>query len=234
MLQKVTFSILLLLLSSAVFAQTKMPTRFIELGVSTNSYKGDLSHSYSQWANGVHVGVLFNKKKRINGHLNLMIGSAVAQNPNYSFDDGSEPQPTPNKYARIRMYALNYDLHLNLYKKHNLIVYLYQGVGLVRFDPRDTENKKLQDQLKTRAQSESYSNIAFMLPNGLGAMYVFKPGIGVGFQAGWLNTMSDYIDNVSKWGDKTKNDNVLVYKMTVYIPFSPKEQPKLHTSPDSN
>lgn len=224
MLQKVTFSLLLLiLLSSAGFAQNTMPTRFIELGVSTNSYKGDLSHSYSQWANGVHVGILFNKKKRVNGHFNLMLGSAVAQNPNYSFDDGSEPQPTPNKYARIKMYAFNYDLHLNLYKKHNLIVYLYQGIGLVRFDPRDTDNKKLQDQLKTRAQGESYSNIAFMLPNGIGAMYVSKPGFAVGFQAGWLNTQSDYIDNVSKWGDRAKKDNVLVYKMTVSIPFSPKE-----------
>jgi hypothetical protein len=228
MLHKTTFFVLLLLFSSITsFAQDrKLPTRFVELGVSTNSYKGDLSHSYSEWSNAVHVGILFNKAKRINGHFNLMVGSAVAQNPNYFFDDGSDPQPTPNEYAKIKLFAFNFDLHVNLYKKNNFIVYLYQGLGLARFDPRDTENKKLQDQLNTRAQGETYSNISFMLPHGLGALYVTKPGFGIGFQAGFLNTTSDFLDNVSKWGDRDKNDNILSYKMTVYIPFSKKEDKK--------
>ncbi len=231
MLSKVTLGILAFLIATLpVLAQTTgMPTRFIELGVSTNSYKGDLSHSYSQWANGVHAGILFNKKKRINGHFNLMIGRAVAQNPNYFFDDGSDPQPTPNKFAKINLFTFHYDLHLNLLKQKGFIVYLYQGIGLTRFDPRDTENKKLQDQLNTRAQGESYSNITLFLPHGIGAMYVSKPGFGVGFQAGFLNPMSDYLDNVSEWGDRTKRDNILSYKMTVYIPFSPKENKSSNT-----
>jgi hypothetical protein len=224
MLHRITFFVLLLVgCSFFSFAQErKMPTRFAELGFSTNSYKGDISHSYSDWATGVHLGILFNKAKRINGHFNLMIGSAVAQNPNYFFDDGSDPQPTPNEYARIKMIAFNYDLHVNLYKKKNLIVYLYQGIGMVRFDPRDTENNKLQDQLNTRAQGETYSNITLMLPHGIGAAYVFQPGLGIGFQAGYLNPTSDLIDNVSAWGNRDKKDNILSYKMTVYIPFSPK------------
>ncbi len=222
MLHKITF-FLLFLFPFASFAQTSMPTRFFELGASTNSYKGDLSHSYSQWSNGIHVGILLNKKKRVNGHFNLMFGSAIAQNPNYFFDDGADPQPTPNKFARVKMYTLNYDLHLNLYKKNHLIVYLYQGIGLIRFDPRDTENKKLQDQLNTRAQGETYANISILLPHGIGAMYVSNPGFGVGFQAGFLNTQTDFLDNVSKWGDRKKNDNVLSYKLTVYVPFSPKK-----------
>ncbi len=152
---------LLLLLSFSVipaFSQTTLPNRFFEIGFSTNSYKGDLSHSYEQWANGVHVGILFNRNKRINGHFNLMVGSAVAQNPNYFFDDGSNPQPTPNNYARIKMVTLNYDIRVNLYKKKNLIVYLYQGIGLIRFDPKSVDNKSLLNDLNTRPANESYSN----------------------------------------------------------------------------
>ncbi|HWZ23225.1 MAG TPA: hypothetical protein VNW06_11260 [Cytophagaceae bacterium] len=217
---KIKFIVLLFVFSAfTAFAQTKLPNRFVEIGFSTNSYKGDLSHSYSQWANGVHIGILFNKKKRLNGHLNLMVGSAIAQNPNYFFDDGSNPQPTPNNYARIRMFAVNYDVHLNLYKKHNLIVYLYQGIGLLRFDPRASDNTHLLNDLSTRPPNETYSNICIFLPHGIGALYVSKIGFGVGFQAGFLNTMSDHIDNVALWGDRKKNDNILSYKMTVYVPF---------------
>ncbi len=224
MLYKVTFFLLLItLFSSLAFAQKTMPTRFAELGFSTNSYKGDLDHSYSKWSSSIQIGILFNKKKRINGHLNLMLGSAIAQNPNYFFDDGSDPQPTPNKYGRIKMIAFNYDLHVNLYKKHNLIVYLYQGIGIMRFDTRDDENLKLVSQLNTRAQNETYGPITAMFPHGIGALYVSKPGFGVGFQAGYLNTTSDYMDNVSKWGDKSKKDNILSYKLTVYVPFSGKK-----------
>ncbi len=217
---KIKFIVLIFVFSAfTAFSQTTIPNRFVEIGFSTNSYKGDLSHSYNQWANGIHVGILFNKKKRLNGHLNLMMGSAIAQNPNYFFDDGSNPQPTPNKYARIRMFALNYDVHINLYKKHNLIVYLYQGIGILRFDPRSSDNKHLLDDLTTRPPNETYSNICVFLPHGIGALYVSKPGFGVGMQAGFYNTMSNHIDNVALWGDRNKNDNILSYKMTVYIPF---------------
>ncbi len=218
--------ILFLLLALPTFnswAQSTLPNRFIEIGFSTNSYKGDLSHSYAQWANGIHVGILFNKKKRINGHLNLMVGSAIAQNSNYSFDDGSTPQPTPNNYARIKMFTFNYDLHVNLYKKNNLIVYLFQGIGLIRFDPKDSDNKKLLDDLTTRPANESYSNISVFFPHGIGALYVSKPGFGIGMQAGYFNIIKDNIDNVAGWGDRAKNDNIAFYKMTLYIPFNIKK-----------
>jgi hypothetical protein len=224
MLNHVKFLIPVLLFSSfTTFAQTTIPNRFVEIGFSTNSYKGDLSHSYEQWSNGVHLGILFNKNKRINGHFNLMVGSAVAQNPNYFFDDGSEPQPSPNNYAKINMITLNYDLHLNLYKKNNLIVYLYQGIGLIRYDPRSSDNKPLLNDLNTRPSNESYSNLSAFFPNGIGALYVFQPGFGAGFQAGWLNTIKDNIDNVAGWGNRAKNDNILIYKLTMYVPFPVKK-----------
>jgi hypothetical protein len=208
------------LLSFSSMAQNSMPQRFLEFGFNTNSYKGDLSHSYSQWANGINIGILNNKKKRFNGHFGLFIGKAVAQNPNYFYDDGSNPQPTPNNFASIFMIALDYDLHLNLYKKKNLIVYIYQGIGALRFASYDADHQLLSNQLNTRAQNESYTNTTFVLPNGIGVLYVTKPGFGFGFQAGWLNSTTHYLDNISQWGDRKKNDNVLTYRLNFYIPLT--------------
>jgi len=226
-LKKISIALLLCTISLIGRSQTTQKAdRYFEFGFSTNSYKGDLSHSYNDWANGIHLGIQLNKKKLLNGHFNLMIGNAYAQNPNYFFDDGNDPQPSPKKSIKIRMINVNYDLHLNVFKNKNFTFYLYQGIGICRFDPRDSENKKLTEQLNTRATGETYTNIAIMLPNGIGGNYILNSGVGIGLQAGWLNTSTDYLDNMSKWGDRIKNDNVLVYKMTVYIPIIKKETPK--------
>jgi len=218
-----SFLTILFVLLSAVLSvsaqQVQHVTKFIDFGVSTNAFKGDLSHSYTDWANAVHIGLKFNKKKRINGHFNLMVGNAFAQNPDYRFDNGITPQPSPATFVKISLITVHYEAQLNLYKNKNWAFYLYQGIGICRFDPRDSENKKLSDQLNTRAQGESYSNVTIALPNGIGASYLFTNGFAVGFQAGWLNTNTDYLDNTSKWGDRAGNDNILSYKMSVFLPL---------------
>ncbi len=202
------------------FCQDNTPTKYLELGVSANSYKGDIQPSYQSWNGGFNIGILFNKKKRLNGHLNIMIGSVTAQSPDFHYDNGSTPSPTPNNFANTSIFCFNYDLHINLYKKYNLVVYLYQGIGLFRFNPKDSDGNNLTDQLNTRASNETYSNISICLPHGLGVMYTLKQGYGVGMQAGFINTFTDYLDNVSQWGNKSGNDNILSYKFTFYAPLS--------------
>lgn len=213
-------SLFFISLSSVVSAQTKLPTKFLELGLSANSYKGDLSHQYKNWAGGFNIGIIYNHSKVMNGHFNFQLGGITAQNPGYFFDNGKEPQPTPNKFAKSTFVSLNYNLRVHFYKKNGWFLYAFQGIGLLRFQPKDELNNKLLTQLSTREENETYSNLTFCFPNGLGASYVLPQGYGVGLQAGWLNTTTDYLDNISVWGDRKKNDNILFYKVSFIVPLS--------------
>ncbi|MCZ6900504.1 MAG: hypothetical protein O7F74_09725, partial [Bacteroidetes bacterium] len=42
-------------------------------------------------------------------------------------------------------------------------------------------------------------------------------GFGFGLQTGYLNTTTDFLDNISQWGNKKGNDNVLVTKFSFVI-----------------
>lgn len=210
----------LLSFSVSVRAQQESPKKLIYLGLSSNAYKGDLSNSYQGWSPGAHIGLWFNKKdKRINGNLNLMLGRVQAQNGDYFFDDGSSPSPSPNTFASTTMVAVHYQLNYNLIKKDRFRIYLYQGIGLLRYNPRDQFKEKLSDQLATRARDEAYNNLSIILPHGIGAMYILKQGFTAGVQLGWQGLTTDYIDNISQWGTRKKSDSVFQVRLMVAAPM---------------
>jgi hypothetical protein len=195
-------------------------TRFLELGISANAYKGDLSASYQKWTPAFHAGLKLNFKKRFNSHINLAIGSVSGENLNYAVPSEVTPAPTPNTYFKTNFVTVNYDLQLHLLKYKGLMVYISQGIGLIRYEPKDAQNNKLLDNFSSRASNESYSNVSAVLPTQAGIQYILKNGYGIGFQAGWLNLQNDYIDNISLWGSRQKKDNALLYRFAFMVPLT--------------
>jgi hypothetical protein len=195
-------------------------TRFLELGISANAYKGDLSADYQKWTPAFHAGLKLNFKKRFNSHINLAIGSVSGENLNYAVPGEVTPAPTPNTYFKTNFVTVNYDLQVHLLKYKGLMVYISQGIGLIRYEPKDAQNNKLLDNFSTRASNESYSNVSAVLPTQAGVQYILKNGYGIGFQAGWLNLQNDYIDNISLWGSRQKKDNALLYRFAFMVPLT--------------
>ena len=213
-----------ILLPFTAFSQQERISKFIELGASPISYKGDLSQGYQKWGSGFHIGIKRNNKKRMNGHFNVMIGSVSGQNVNYSYPASTA---IPNQFFKARLFTLNYDLQYNIIKKDRFIFYISQGIGLMRFSPKDEDNVNLADKFNTRAKDESFNNISFMLPHYIGIIYFLKNYYGVGFQIGRLTPTTDYLDNISQLSTYKKPDNILSVKFTVYAPLSyKKENPK--------
>jgi hypothetical protein len=209
--------IILLLTPLSTIAQIGKVTKFLEVGVSPLSYKGDLSQGYQQWTSGFHIGLKRNNKKKLNGHFNLMIGNVSGQNINYSFTSSTG---TPSKFFKSSLISLNYDLQFNLIKKDNFILYISQGIGLLRFTPKDDENNDLGQKFNTRAKNETFNNIALMLPQSIGFMYFLKNNYGGGFQIGRLTPTTDYIDNISQLSSYKKPDNIFMVKFTFIVPLS--------------
>ncbi len=193
--------------------------RMLEIGIGPTAYRGDLYENYRKWSSAVHIGLKFNRKHRINGHLNLAIGSVTGQNAAYAFTGESETTPQPNRFFKTSFIAVNYDLQINLIKTPRWIVYVSQGIGFMRFNPEDEYKNSLQGQLTSRPTDETYGNVTLLLPTQAGALYLFPNGYGAGVQAGWANPQTDYLDNISQWGNRSRKDNVFWAKFQFVAPL---------------
>jgi hypothetical protein len=195
-------------------------TRFLELGVSANAYRGDLSASYQKWNPAFQAGLKLNFKKRVNSHINLGIGSVSGENLRYAVTAENGSILTPNTFFKTNFITVNYDLQVHLLKYKGLMVYVSQGLGIIRYEPKDAQNNKLLADFSSRANNELYSNVSVVLPTQAGVTYILPNGYGIGFQAGWLNLQNDYIDNISQWGTRQKKDNVLLYRFAFMVPLT--------------
>lgn len=195
-------------------------TTFLVFGSGPTAYRGDLQSGYEKWSAAFHVGVKLNNKKRLNGNLLLGIGSVNGQNIDYNPPDQGNSTPTPNTFFKTSFVSLHYELHFHIIKKEKFIVFLSQGFGLIRYNPKDQFDEDLLDQPDTRAQNESFNNSTIMLPFSLGASYFLPNQFGVGIQVSLVNPVTDYIDNISDWGVKSGNDNVIQIKLNLYAPLS--------------
>lgn len=202
-------------------SSTDSKQKVVFFGIGPVSYSGDLGSGYQGGSLMFNVGYKFNANKKLNGNLNVSIGSVTGQELDYRYEggDGSE---TPNNYFDAHLIGLNYELHYNIIHKNSFKLYVSQGFGLTRFDPRDTNKNSLLDQPSTRPLGETYGNVAVMFPTQIGAAYYLPNGYGAGIQLGLMNTLTDNIDNLSTWGNKSGNDNLFQIRFELHIPISVK------------
>jgi hypothetical protein len=189
---------------------------WFQLGFASNAYKGDLQ-GYNKWTPSVQFGIIFNKKKRVNGEFNFNLGKLVGENPDYVFL--GNPEANPNVYFQTNFINFNYQIHINLYKTETFKAYLFQGIGFINFNVKNEYNESFAQKRSTRAPNELYNNFSITLPHGIGVLYTLKNNFGFGLQTGFLNTRTDYLDNISAWGNRAKKDNVLFTKFQVLIPL---------------
>ena len=221
---KLIFPLLLFtLIAQTSFSQNKKA--FFQIGISGNTYKGDLQESYDKLASGVHFGIRVHGEKRVNAELLFHAGSITGQNVSFNQDN---PSITPNTFFKTRLLSGQFNININLIRKENFRLYLSQGIGLLSFDPENDLGEKLIDLSDTRQAGETYTTNTLMLPTGLGALYTLKNGFGFALRLSYLNPQTDYLDNISAYGTSDKNDRVFQTNFTFLIPFtlpSAKEKP---------
>ncbi len=205
------------------FAKAQEVTRFLELGSSMSSYRGDLNPKYQNVGSTLQVGLKLNFKKRINSHFQANYGSISGSNLFYTFTDTEGNTTTPNIYFKTRFFTIQYDLQVHLLKTSHWHIYLSQGIGLLRFTPKDEHNQSLVNQNNTRTADELYNTVSAVLPTQLGISYLFVNGYGINMQTGWLNPQTDYLDNISQWGSRAKKDNVWQLRLALIVPLTLKK-----------
>jgi len=190
---------------------------FINAGPVLTKYNGELG-SYNNSNAAVQIGLQFNKKKKLNGALNFGFGSVSGEDINFGPASEISTQPNPNNFFKSNFIFFHYELHYNFIKKKNYQIYLSQGAGIFRFNPKNDLDENLQDLTETRSEGETYRNATIMLPTSIGGVYFLPNEYGIGLQTGFYNTMTSYLDNIGELGDNS-NDNILFLKLSVYAPL---------------
>ena len=183
------------------------------LGVGPNVYIGDLS----QWESvdiQAALGFWLHKKERLNGQFLLIAGTTSGQNYQYSPEQG-----TPNRYFKSDLVGGQFEARYNFVKKNAWTIFLSQGLGFLRYQPKDELGEALIDNADTRAPGETYGTTTFMLPTSLGVNYLLANDFGLGMQLGFQNVMTDYLDNISQWGTRSGNDNLFFARLQFLIPL---------------
>jgi hypothetical protein len=213
---------LLLTIIQTSFAQStkeKAPVDlYLHLSGSMNAYKGDLSPTYKKWSSAFQIGVVGYRNRWLNPTANLSIGNLTGQNTEYDY---LAPSPRTNTFFKTNFVQFSLGLRLNIIKNDYLTVYANPNVGIMRFTPRDIRNQKLAEQAETRALGETLPTTSLTFPVNLGIMYKFKASdVAIGAEAGLLNPMTDYLDNIAQLGNSQGNDNSLQFRISVYAPLT--------------
>ncbi len=100
----------------------------------------------------------------------------------------------------------------------------------MRFSPNDEQGNSLFDQSTTRFINEDYNLISPYFPLSIGLNYFWKHKYSLGFQTGYVNNTSDYIDNISILGRSEKKDNLFYMRLAVGLAIRSKNKkgPETH------
>ncbi len=201
------------------FAQTDSTVyKFIGLGFGTNLTKTDLSETFSKPSLAFNAFLQFDRPKRLSSAVHLTVGQLISESRNVKFVDQSEFKI--NDFAQTNYQSVHFEAVFSIIKKSNWSISLAQGFGFMRFNVYDKNNNPLIDQLNSRAFTEDYTGFAVMLPTSAKAHYVFKNNFGLSANLGLLNVLTDYLDNISTFGNAENNDNVLVMQLSLFKRFN--------------
>ena len=223
---KVNISLLILVASLAIpfhgWSQDSLQRKRkeIHLGIGPAFYNGDLGSAYANGSLMINFGLKLNKDKRLNGNFKVSIGTVTGQELDYSTIDNTGVRATPNTFFKSSFFGLNYEVHYNFIDKEKIKVYVSQGIGLFRFNPKDEQDESLIDQPDTRALGESYRNLIIQLPTQLAVKYYLPNQYAFGVQFGFINSITDHLDNLGTWGNKSGNDNILTIQFEIHAPIS--------------
>lgn len=201
--------------TSAVEETSK--SKFIGLGIGMVLPKTDLAPSYQKPGLNVAASFHFNKNKRLNLSFWLNVGEVVSENREVVFLDQSEFQI--NNYAATLYQSIHAEPTFHIFKKASWGIYIAQGFGFFRYETYDQNNNNLADQLNSRAPGETVSNFTIILPTSLGGYYFLPNGFGLHVKVSIWNTQTDYLDNISSFGNPDNNDNIINFQLSAIKQF---------------
>ncbi len=191
--------------------------KFVGLGIGMAFPKTDLALRYQKPGTNFSAVFQFNKDKRFNISFWLNVGEVQSEDRAVAFLDQSEFQI--NSFASTRYQSVHVEPSFHIFKRENWGVFISQGFGFFRFEVYDQDNNNLADMPNSRAPGESAPNLTVILPTSLGGFYFLENDFGFHFKIGFMNTLTDYLDNISTFGNPDNNDNIANLQLSLLKRF---------------
>ena len=209
----------LLCLSHLSWSQTDSARyKYVGIGFGSNWAKTDLSETYQKPNIHFSAYLQFAKASKWNTAAALSYGQLVSENREAVFLDRSEIQV--NSFAQVIYQTVHFELMYHLVKREQLEIALSQGIGFMRFNVYDQLDVNLADQLDSRLPGEDYAGFTALLPLSLSARYLFQNNWGLQSKLSLMNSLTDYLDNISEIGNPDNNDNFLRMELSVFKKLS--------------
>ena len=224
---KTAFLFILILVSGITFAQdnpvlpkkTNSQSRYISAGFSAIAYKGSLQTAYSRWTPSYHLGISLEKKKLFSSFFGLGFGNYIGEDRTYKLSEKADQNLQPSASFQSSFFTLHYEARFLIFKYGGIRLHACQGIGLFRFTVKDKSGNNLAEKPRSRASGETYSQNSFFFPSSLMLRYEFPNQMWLGFQAGWYNTSSNYLDNMNQLAINKGGDNLASMRFHFSIPL---------------
>jgi hypothetical protein len=210
--------LLSVLLAFSALGQDSTFTKFAGISFGSSTPKTDLEPTYKKAGIQASAFMQFTPNRWLNIGLWFSAGEVQSENREVRFFDQSEFQI--NDFARTNYQSLHVEPSFHIIKKSNYSLYLAQGFGFMRFAVYDSDNRNLANQLSSRSQGEDYSVLTVLLPTSLNAYYFFPNDFGIHVRTGFLNPQTDYLDNISNFGNPNNNDNLFIFQFSIIKQFT--------------
>jgi hypothetical protein len=193
--------------------------RHLVFGLYSVAYKGSLQNSYARWTPAYQLGVRFQMRKHVDGQFHVSFGRFIGEDRDYKLPSRASIGVSPASRFESRFFAMVYETQFRLFRYKGFKLFFSQGIGLFRFSVRDWDGNRLLERDRTREKGETYREISLMLPTRLGIAHQFQNGLTLGLQAGWMNTMSRYLDNMDKLSNNDNRDNLAIFLFQAGYPL---------------
>jgi hypothetical protein len=189
------------------------------VGFGAHAIKGSLESRYEKYLPSLQVGLRLEKRKSRALSFHLSAGSLISDKYNYQQPIDRFPGVIPATYVRTNYFTINIDQHIYLLRFRAFTLGASLGFGFIRFNTFNQQGRQLRDVFVSRAPGETFAPTAVILPFHIMAQYKFANDLGVGIQAGWLNTRTKGLDNMNLLATEQRNDNIGGFRFFITMPL---------------
>lgn len=179
----------------------------IGFALTANAYTGDYNEPATAFQR-VYPGGHFSLQKENGQALRVALtggfGTFAGQ-----YEGSFPPLPpgvTPPRFVETRFFYGDLRLSYRFFAQKKWQPYLSAGAGLIVFNPRDGEGRRLLMRSDTRVEGEVYNNVIPQLPLTAGLHYRIHPWVRLGLGYTYRFVPTDYLDNVGQLGSQAGFD----------------------------